>query len=277
MSLEHAEVERADWVGRYRTGRLATEDTAAFEEHLLSCSTCLAQVETDVELAHALRLAASEDALRVSGPLAVLAWLTRLRRSQQAAALLGALLVALILPLTWQQQRVAQLTRERDAARAAGAPTPVDDEAARAAREEARRERERLTQELQSERRSRAALAQRLERALAPQANTPIMRLSPLRSIGGAPSDRLSLRPDAGWVVLSLELPPAEYPSYRVRLKRAGATPRHVLSQDDLRLDAEGSLSLAVHASMLVAGDYEATVDGLPAGVAAARFTFRVE
>ncbi len=277
MSLEHAEVEQADWVGRYRTGRLEADEAAAFEEHLLYCSDCLAQLEADAELSQALRLAAAQDALRTSGPLAALAWLARLRRSRQAVALVGVALVALVLPLTWQQRRVTELTRERDDARAAAAGPASDVAAAGRARQQAVHEQALLAQQLEGERRSRAALAERLERALAPQANTPIMRLSPLRGIGGAPADRLHLRDGAGWVVLSLELPPADFPSYRVRLKRAGATPRQVLSQDDLRLDPEGSLSLAVHASMLVPGDYEATVLGLPAGTTAGRFSFRVE
>ncbi len=271
MSLEHAQVEQSDWIGRYRTGRLEPEQTAAFEEHLLYCSRCVEQLEADVELSQALRLAATQDALRVSRPLAVLAWLGRLGRTRQAAALLGMLAVALLLPLTWQQRRVTELTRERDAARAS-----ASQDAGRA-HQDALREQARLSEELAAERRSREALVERLERALAPQVNTPIMRLSPLRGLGGPPADRLRLSPEAGWVVLSLELPPADFASYRVRLKRMGRTPRHVLSQDGLRLDAEGSLALAVHASMLLAGDYEALVEGSPAGAVAGRFSFRVE
>ncbi len=276
MSLEHAEVEQSDWVGRYRTGRLEPEQAAEFEEHLLYCSRCVEQLEADAELSQALRVAAAQDALRMSRPLAVLAWLGRLGRTRQAAALLGALVVALLLPLTWQQRRVAELTRERDAARVAAQPRPDAQDAGRA-RQDALREQARLSEELAAERREHAALAERLERALAPQVNTPIMRLSPLRGLGGPPADRLRLSPGAGWVVLSLELPPADFASYRVRLKRMGRTPRHVLSQDGLRLDAEGSLALAVHASMLLAGDYEALVEGSPVGAVAGRFSFRVE
>jgi hypothetical protein len=272
--MEHAAIETTDLVGRYRAGRLGVDETAAFEEHLLHCTRCLDAVECDDALAQGLRMAAAEDALRASRPVAVLAWLARLSRSRQVAALAAALLVALFLPLAWQQQRLSERTRERDAARRAVALSPAPDaHAASAARE-------RLERQLDDEIRSREALAERLERALAPQANTPILRLSPLRGVGGAPADRLHLPKDAGWVVLSLELPPVEYPSYRVRLKRAGAPPAHVLSQDGLTVDAEGSLALAVHASMLVPGDYEASVQGVaprstPAAVG--RFVFRVE
>ncbi len=277
MGLEHTQIEKADLVGRYRTGRLEAEEAAAFEEHLLSCGACLDALEADTQLAQGLRLAATEDALRAARPLAVLAWLSRLSRSRQAAALVGVALVALFLPLAWQQQRLAQRTRERDAARSAAAQPAAADPAAERAASQAQ---DLLERQLDDERRSREALAERLERALAPQANTPILRLSPLRSLGGEPTERVRLPKGAGWVVLSLELSSSEHPAYKVRVERAGRRSEHVLTQDDLHVDAEGSLALAVHASMLVPGDYEASVQGVAPGAAPAsvgRFAFRVE
>lgn len=281
MSLDHTHVEAADLVGRYRAGRLGPEEVEAFEEHYLHCARCLDQLEADAGLSQALRSAAAEDALRVARPLTLLVWLVRLSRSRQAAALLGVLLVALVAPLAWQQRRLARLLGERDTARAAAAEALRAASAvpeARAELERARLEARTTRQDLERERRSRAELEERLERERAPQANTPIVRLSPLRSLGGEPADRLRLGEDAGWVVLALELSSADFPSYRVRLERAGA-PAPVVSQDGLVANAEGSLALSLHASMLAPGDYEALVEGRAADgtrVPAGRFTLRV-
>ena len=56
MGLEHTQIEKADLVGRYRTGRLEAEEAAAFEEHLLSCGACLDALEADTQLAQMARL-----------------------------------------------------------------------------------------------------------------------------------------------------------------------------------------------------------------------------
>lgn len=285
MSLEHADVEAGDLIGRYRTGRLDRQEVEAFEEHYLSCAACLDQLDADEEIEHALRIAAARDAAAVVKPLAAVAWLARLGRSRQAAAIASLLFLALVLPFTLQQRRLDELARERDAARAAAAsagqaPAPAAFDAARE-RESAQREteRQRMAAELARERRSRAELQERLARSLAPQPNTPIVRLSPLRSLGGEPADRLLLAPETGFVVLSLELPSSDYPSYRVRLARTGAAREPVWSQAGLLPNAEGALALSVHASMLGAGDYEAVVEGLAPGgkaVPVGRFTLRV-
>jgi hypothetical protein len=282
--LEHTDVDAGDLIRRYRAGRLASAEAEVFEEHYLHCARCLDQLEADAALERSLRVAAAQDAAAVARPLAVVAWLARLGRSRQAAAIAAVLLVALALPFTWQQHRLAEMARERDAARrAAQAAGPVGAPAAAASREREQAlleaERQRLARDLEQERRSRAALAERLERALAPQANTAIVRLSPLRSLGGEPADRLRLDRGTGWVVLALELPTSDYPSYRVRLTRVGAAREAVWSHAGLVPDAEGSLALSVHASMLAAGDYEAAVDGLAPGgkaVPVGRFTLRV-
>lgn len=289
MSLEHADVEAGDLIGRYRAGRLAPHEVEAFEEHYLHCAGCLDQLEADAEIGRALRIAAARDAAAVARPLAVVAWLARLGRSRRAAAIVGVLLVTLVLPLTWQQRRLADLARERDAARAArslaetagrAAAWPAGN-AAESAQAQARldAERQQLASELARERRARTALEQRLVRALAPQPNTPIVRLSPLRSLGGAPADRLRLDPGTGWVVLSLELPASDHPAYRVRLTRTGAAQDPVWSHAGLVPNAEGSLALSVHASLLTAGDYEAVVEGLAndgTTVPVGRYTLRV-
>lgn len=282
MILEHADVEAGDVIGRYRTGRLSAQEAQAFEEHYLECARCLDDLEADDALRGAMRGAAAQDATVLARPLALVAWLARLGRSRQAGVLAGALVVVLVLPLVWQQRRLADLTRERDTARAAAELT------GRAARPAASTDREpkpgpderaRLVHDLEHERRARAAAEERLERALQPQANTPIVRLSPLRSLGGAPADRWTVHPGAAWVVLALELPAADYPSYRVHVTRAGDQRQAVWSHAGLVADAEGTLTFAVHASSLPPGDYEAAVEGLDPGGKATplgRYTLRV-
>lgn len=285
MILEHEDVEKGDLVARYQAGRLEPLELEAFEEHYLHCARCLDQLEIDQEIGSALRIAAAQDAAAMARPLAVVAWLSRLSRSRQAMALVGALLVAFVLPLTWQQRQLAELRHERDrvpsqTATAGRAPAaPATDSGATGPSTQGDAERARLTDELERERRARAAAEDRLGRTLEPQANTPIVRLSPLRSLGGEPADRLTLDSGSGWVVLALELPASEYASYRVRLRRAGPAVGVVWTHAGLVPSAEGALVVSVHSSLLPAGDYEAVVEGLMPdgrGVPAGRFSLRI-
>jgi Putative zinc-finger len=133
----------------------------------------------------------------------------------------------------------------------------------------------------QRERTARSALADRLEEALAPQANVPIVPLGSQRGAPGAeaPGVRIRLPDPPGWIVLALELPdPAAFDTYRATL--VGAQEAVVWESPPLVPDQRGDLVLSLHSSWLAAGDYALRVDGLREGAAepvpAARYGFRV-
>lgn len=122
-------------------------------------------------------------------------------------------------------------------------------------------------------------LAGQLAVALAPQVRTPTYFLSPERSgPGEEPSTRVTLGSAPEWVALALQLPPLESPArYRVRLYQAQGEP--LWQSSPIAGDAEGRVTLSVHSSWLVAGDYFVELEELTSGGesrSVARFAFRV-
>ena len=118
-----------------------------------------------------------------------------------------------------------------------------------------------------------------LEEALRPQVNTGLFSFSPARGAPLSeqdPSHVIRLAADPEWIVLSLELDAIEHESYRVILTCEG---HEVWRRGGLRPDHRDSLTLSLHSTWLVAGDYLARVEAdAPAGDATpiARFSFRV-
>src|SRR5436305_7670054 len=99
--MDHADMEEQQIVDRYVRGTLPAEEVARFEEHYLSCQDCLDKLDLAESMNRGFKRAAGQDAVRVAAvvrQLAVVAWLARLGRSRQAAVLVMALLVAVLLP-----------------------------------------------------------------------------------------------------------------------------------------------------------------------------------
>jgi len=236
--MEHREIEERQIVERYLAGRLTAAEEERFEEHYLSCSECLDQLELSQAFRDGLRRAAAEDALKsaAAGRLGVVAWLVRAARSPRTGLLLTAALIVAVLSLGLTLARLGAL----------------------------------------SERSSE--LAGRLAEARAPQPNTLVLPLSPERGAPGeSPSARLSLPAKPGWIVLALELVDATYPSYRVTLTRPdgetlwtgeGLTPNH---RDALTVSLHSSFLAAGDHELRVEGrDPQGNV------TLVGRFAFRV-
>ena len=124
--MEHTEIEERQIVDRYVMGALPAEEAERFEEHYLSCPDCLDRLDLAESMQRGFRRAAGEDLahLAAARQLAVVAWLSRLGRSRQAAALVMALFVAAVLPagLAWRRpapssRRSARARRPAPAAR----------------------------------------------------------------------------------------------------------------------------------------------------------------
>jgi hypothetical protein len=269
--MNHAEIEEQQIVDRYVRGTLPAEEVARFEEHYLSCQTCLDQLDLAEAMNRGFKRAAGQDAVRVAAArqLAVVAWLARIGRSRQAAVLAMALLVAVLLPWGLAERRIADrdreltlrlstLEHERSAASSRGAA-----EAAK------------LRTELEASRRDLAREQEQLAKSRQPQGNVPILFLNTERGVGGSePTVHLPSAP--GWIVLVLAIDPPR-PSYRVILRDAGG--KEVWSGDGLHPDASDSLSLSLPSTLLAPGDYTLTAEALAPGrkpVPAGRFAFRV-
>jgi hypothetical protein len=283
--MEHEHIENGHVADRYLQGKLTPEEADRFEEHYLSCQECLGRLERAERLQRGLKRAAAEDAARLAAvrQAGFFAALARLGRSRQAGLAVAALFIVLLLPamLAYRefgrlgreldQTREALAAREREGKAQAAAPTVVED---RAALDRTEAERRRLEDELNRERAARAGLEKDLAQARQPQANTPILSLSPERSVGEAePTQQVRLAP--GWIVLSLELDAPEYERYRVSLLQGK---KEVWHGDGLEPNAQDSLVVTLPTALLEPGDYAVRVEGTPNGgrpAPVARFTFR--
>jgi hypothetical protein len=239
--MDHREIEERGLVELYLAGRLDAADEERFEEHYLSCAECLEQLELSQAFRDGLRHAAAEDALRAATAQR-LGLAARFARAVRSPRA-GALLAAAAVVLAV----ALGLTLAR----------------------------------LGSLGERNADLASQLADARAPQANTPLLALSPERGgagTGEAPAARLTRPAEPGWVVLSLELGDATRPAYRATLTGPDDVP--VWHGDDLHPDGRDALTVSLYTGALADGDHEVRVDGRNADgtwTAVSRFAFRVQ
>lgn len=271
--MDHSYIDEHQVAERYLMGRLPPEEAARFEEHSMSCAECLDRLETAEKLQAGLRAVAAREVAEEAVKLGLLARLVRFRIAPLA---LAGLLVAAILPVGLLWRRADHLESELARAREEldrPAPIPAPDPEVGALRgqlAEQRRQAEAVQQE-------RDRLATELEAARSPRINLPIVPLSPERSApGSGPSTRISLSA-SGWVVLSLELDAADFPSYRAVLTGPGSGT--LWQGSGLRPDSTDTLTIALPAASLRPGDFTVRVEGLPgrgAPVPVSDFSFRV-
>jgi hypothetical protein len=145
---------------------------------------------------------------------------------------------------------------------------------------------ERLGAELQQTRRDLAAEASKrdaLAREIAadrrPQANLPIVSLTPVRGgAGDGPVRTLTLPKEPGWVAFWAEPGDTGFPAYRATLRTARGTV--VFQASGLALNDLGALLVTVHSTSLSRGAYRLDLDGLPragAPVPDGRFPLRID
>ncbi|MEA2599095.1 MAG: hypothetical protein QOF89_87 [Acidobacteriota bacterium] len=256
--MDHQSIDAGNIAEHYVAGRLPPEEAAIFEEHYLDCPSCCARVESAERLQRGLRRLAEEAAVRAPGT-------PRWSRSPRWALAAAALLAVALLP-AWLEHREVQSLRS-DLAR-----TKVEKGSA-----------DRLKGELQQTRRDLAAEAEKREtlaREMAadrqPQANLPILPLTPVR--GGAPIRSLKLPAKPGWVAFWVEPGDTDYPAYRATLRKNEGTA--VFEASRLPLNDLGALLITVYSTSLSPGAYRLEVEGLPrsgAPVSVGRFSLRIE
>jgi hypothetical protein len=277
--MNHTTIEEQQIAERYVMGKLAADEAARFEEHYLSCQECLDRLDLAESMERGFKRAAGQDAARLATvrQLAVVAWLSRLGRSRQMAALVMTVLVVAVLPGLFGLREV----RERERALAATRSALEQERQRSAAGSRTAAEAERLRQELDAsrrdlerERQARATADEQLEAARRPQGDVPILFLDAERGTG-EPTHRLRLPRSPGWIVLDLAID-SPYPSYRAVLRDARGS--EVWHGEDLHGN-ETEISLLLPSTLLAPGDYTLAVEGLVPGrrpAAAGRFPFRV-
>ncbi|HEY4562152.1 MAG TPA: zf-HC2 domain-containing protein, partial [Thermoanaerobaculia bacterium] len=111
--MNHTDVEEQNLVDRYVMGKLSADEAERFEDHYLSCPECLDRLELAESMQRGFRRAVGQDAARLAAArqLALVAWLSRLGRSRQMAALVMALLVVAILPAGLALRQIGERDR----------------------------------------------------------------------------------------------------------------------------------------------------------------------
>lgn len=281
--MNHVDIEERQIAERYVRGKLTPEETALFEEHYLSCQECLDRLDLAESMDRGFKRAAGQDAAEIAAiqtvrQLAVVAWLARLGRSRQMAALVMAVFVVAILPGLFVLRQVRERDRELTAARTALEEERGRSDAGSRAAEEAdklRKDLEASRRDLIREQEALAAADRQLATARQPQSNVPILFLGKVRGADDAPPG-LRLPRAPGSIVLSLVIDPYDQPAYRMILRDSKG--QEVWRGDRLQLD-DGVFSLSLPSLQLAPGDYTLTAEGLPPGskpVPAGRFAFRV-
>ncbi|MFL6201458.1 MAG: hypothetical protein ACJ76J_19985 [Thermoanaerobaculia bacterium] len=258
--MNHTEIEERQIAELYLMGKLPAEEAAGFEEHYLHCQECLDRLELAESMERGFKRAAGQAA--ATRQLAILAWLSRLGRARQLAALAMAVLVVAVLPGLLGLREVRQRERELAATRSAleqerersatGSRTGAEaEQRLRAELEAARRERNR-------ERQARASADQQLAEAREPQTNVPISFLDSVRGEGEPP--RVLLPKTPGWLVFSLTVDSPLQPSYRAVLRDSKG--REVWRGEGLKPDENESLNVSLHSTRFAPGDYSFEVAG---------------
>lgn len=270
--MDHPTIDAQNVAERYVTGRLPPEEAARFEEHYLDCPACCARVEAAERLQRGLHRLAEEAAVREPGRVSIVPW----SRSPRLALAAAALLALVLLPAWLQLGEIRRLRADLATAR---------DDLARAQEEKGTADRlaavqgelEQTRRDLAAETEQRQALAREIAGERRPQANVPVVPLTPVRGGAEGPVRTLTLPKEPGWVALWVEPGDADYPAYRATLATArGAV---VFRAPRLALNDLGALLLTVHSTSLSPGAYRLDVEGLPragAPVPVGRFPLRI-
>lgn len=259
--MDHETIASELWIERYVAGRLPPAEAERFEEHFLDCRPCLDELEAARSLRRGLAAVAVEEGMRAAvAGAAGRSLLARLVRSRLAPWAVTAAALLLLVPAMGNRERGRELRGELERARGELRDRRAAEGAAAARGRAAERESERLAAEL--------------ARAARPQANPLVLPLAAERSGEGEPARRLVLPASPAWVVLTLDLGPADAPPpYRAQLRRGG---RAVIEVEGLKPTPAGQLSLLLRSTVLPPGDYTVEVTAAGGG-RAGRFAFRVE
>lgn len=268
--MDHPTIDSSNVAERYVTGRLPPEEAARFEEHYLDCPSCCARVEAAERLQRGLRRLAEEAAVRVPSA----SW----SRSPRLALAAAALIAVALVPAWLQLGEVRRLRSDLDATREALARTRAE-KGAGDRLVEIQGELQQTRRDLAVEAEKREALAREMAADRQPQANLPVVPLTPVRGgLGEGPVRTLDLPEKPGWVAFWVEPGDDSFPAYRATLRTAQGTV--VFQASRLALNDLGALLVTVHSTSLAPGAYRLDLDGLPskgAPVSAGRFPLRID
>lgn len=265
--MDHEQIEEENVVERYILGRLGPEEEALFEEHLLECQDCRQRVSWEDDFRTSLQGVAAEEAARAVARAGVLAWLGR-RSALRNGLLAAAALLLMALPAAWLLRERARLNGEiarlqatlaRPVEKPSATPAPPSSDGDSAERADLA---EKLAEELRAEQEAKSKLAEQLARLTRPQVNVPIFTLGFVR--GEDAANRVETGSTPEWIVLAVELPAEEAPSYRATLTDAAG--KTLWQGAGLRPTAEGTVTISLYSEILKPGPHRLRLEAVDAG-----------
>ncbi len=266
--MDHQAIDDGNTAERYVTGRLPPEEAARFEEHYRDCPSCCARVESAERLQRGLRRLA-EQAAASGSPT------TRWSRAPWMGLAAAALLAVALLPAWLELQEIQRLRSDLASARNELARTNEKGAEDRIAAVEG--ELQKARRDLADEVAQREALAQEMAADRQPQANLPVVPLTPVRGSTEGPVRTLQLSGEPGWFALWVEPGDVDFPIYRATLRTEKG--EIVFQASGLVLNDLGALLITVHSTTLAPGAYRLDLDGLPptlTPVPVGRFPLRI-
>lgn len=256
-------VEDQHLADRYVLGQLLPEEAEAFEDHYMTCATCVAAVEHAELLVGGIKQVAAESLVHNTVGHGGLTDSTPTddTLADGATDTEGP---APVIPIDSYRQRTE--TPPSPQTSAAEAPTPRGSVSRRYG-------------SLVAAALVGAVLTTPLwldRSGMGTPAAVAVYHLQPERSVDAAPSHRIAQPSGAVDTVIALELTPPTYDTYRITIERKDPNP---WSADGLRLGERDTVHVRVPREILTPGDHTLILEGRVDGgwVDAGQFTFRVE
>ncbi len=269
--MDHAYIEENGLVERYHQGLLPPDEEARFEEHFVTCASCMEQLELARGFQRgikALSAITAEDAVRaaVAVQAGLFAWLARRGRLAQWGLTLAVLLLAAGLPSAWiaaqsRSERLAAAQRIEEERRTA------KDLERRLAETEKRRNEERRDLEARLAQAQKPSVPPSVTVLTRPLANLAVVLLTAVRGEGEAATIDLSKTGDLLALAVDAGADP-RFVSYRATLIRTGGTRTGggtVYRQEGLKTNALETLMLTFPKTFFQPGEYRLKIEGVQA------------
>ena len=262
--MDHSYIDDNQVSERYVTGRLSPEDRTLFEDHFLGCPRCQENLETAEGLRRSLADLAADAVVSRQGKRPGLpGWLSAFTSSPRLLALAASLFVAVSVSGVLLLGELGRTRRDLQSVTRASA--------------ESRKNEEDLRRTVESERRAREDLAERLRTVQSMPLGAAVFTLNLTRGGDvGPPENRIVLTESPGWLVLVTDRPgPGTFRRFRFRLSTTDRRPvGDALAPSSLSGD---QLAVAFPSSLLAPGDYRLIVEGLsPDGRAETLATYAI-
>jgi hypothetical protein len=262
--MDHKYINEFDLVERYLMGRLAAEESAQFEEHLVDCLQCVDRLNTTKALIEGLRLVASERVAEPSKHKPGGFWFFSRESLALAAGVLSLVALAGAVLVINQSRRARVEADEAKSASAQWERRYEEERQSSAIAEGEHRESERELTEQVAQLRTELENQRKPESNIRPQVNLPILVLSSTRGSeppSGSTNEVTLLRSPGSFVItLTLE---GERTYHDYLMTILDSRNQIIWKGRGIKPNRHSSVSVGFNSTLFRSGDYLLTVEGV--------------